>query len=195
MTLTEYLFCYSVAPHPPHPNHLSIVSGHALRVLKILPFCVDSLPVSFVYHFHWTLMVEICFLDLDLALVYPPFCIALSCCEKWPSQVLQRMTAVEKKLSTLLCNLLCPTCHKYSNGGSAGIPCAGLLVLLWLSGAERLPCSHGGHLTLETTRAQAYYILKNCFSITWHGPRWEGAGCWKQTCRRTKLTMKSILRL
>lgn len=105
MTLTEYLFCYSVAPHPPHPNHLSIVSGHALWVLKILPFCVDSLPVSFVYHFHWTLMVEICFLDLDLALVYPPFCIALSCCEKWPSQVLQRMTAVEK--SSALCSAIC----------------------------------------------------------------------------------------
>lgn len=178
MTLTEYLFCYSVAPHPPHPNHLSIVSGHALWVLKIDPSVLRWLVASlFCLSFSLNVNGGDLFSWLGPGSSIPSI---LHC-----TVMLWKMTQPSpaandgcgKKLSTLLCNLLCPTCHKYSNGGSAGIPCAGLLVLLWLSGAERLPCSHGGHLTLETTRAQAYYILKTALVLHDMGPnvRVQGA--------------------
>ncbi|MEQ2251795.1 hypothetical protein ILYODFUR_014850 [Ilyodon furcidens] len=62
-----------------------------------------------------------------------PFCTALSCCEKrtLPSPAGNDCC---RKLSTLLRNLLCPTCHKYTGqgGGSSSAVCVWTcFVLLW----------------------------------------------------------------
>lgn len=153
MTLTEctILFCFSVAPTS--PMHLSIVSRQALWATyetmgANLPFWIDLLPIPCLwfslnagYLFSWTWLLCTPHFALHCHAVKND--LAKSCSEWW----------LWKKLSTLFRNLLCPTCHKYSEWSSA---CLALLVLLWF---DRAQCSHSGHLILETIGAQAYYIF------------------------------------